>query len=325
MTAFTNDTVGLFMTKFEPVLKMALQQKTSFLRPHVSESYISGAKLQSPLNLIQAAQIPQRAGKYSPKNFGTANYNRRWVAPTDYEQSFLIDFFDLEKTTIDPQSGIIQTFTAGFGREVDDAIIAAATGVATIGTDQAVFSTESFTVSGTGNNTTSIYQVLGNFGGSSTTGMTVAKINEGRHILERNHNQEELESGDGVLVIGPQQHADLRNQALLTSDEFRRVGEFENGRVTRVLGFNIVVSNRLPLITDAGGNTTQRGCLMFLKSGLHMGTWQDLKTEAFRRTELSASPWEINVLASYGVTRTELGKVVQIAAYDTDPAADTTV
>lgn len=326
MTTFSNDTVSLFMTRFEPVLKMALQQKTSLLRGKIDEMYVAGAKQVSPLNLIAPAQIPQRVGRYQPKNFSQASYVRRWVAPTDFEQDYLVDYYDLEKTTIDPKSGIVQAFAAAFGREIDDAIITAATGAAQIGTDAGSLTTESFTQAGAAYpNTTSNYQILGSFSGTSTTGLTVAKINEARRILEYNHNIEELMAGDAFLIIGPQQHADLRNQALVTSHEFNsRQGVLsDEGYVSQYLGFKIVVSNRLPTITDAAGNTTQRGCLAFVKSGLKLGMWQDLKTEVLRQPQLSGNPWDLNVMASYGVTRTELGKIVQICSYDIS-GADTT-
>lgn len=318
--------INLFMTRYEPVLKMALQQKTSLLRAHVNESVIKGAKMASPLNLLGATNIKQRVGRFQPKANTPANFTRRWVQPIDYEEDQYIDEFDLLKTTIDPKSEMVQNLAASFGREVDDAIIVAATAGAQIGADAGSLSSESFTVAGTGPNTTSIYQVLGSFGGSSTTGLTVAKINEARRILEHNHNTEELMAGDGVMIIGSQQHADLRNQALVTSAEFNRAGGvLEKGYVTDYMGFKIVVSERLPIITDAASNTTQRGCLVFVKSGIHLGVWQDLKTEVFRRGDLSGNPYDINVMAAYGATRTQLGKVIQVCAFDNTQASDITV
>jgi hypothetical protein len=317
--------INLWMTRFEPVLRMTLQQKQSILRSAVDESTITGAKMASPLNLIGPMRVKEKLGRFQPKQNTVAIYSRRWVVPTDYADDAYIDEFDLQKTTIDPRSPIVQSFAASFGREVDDAIIQAATGAATVGADAGSLTTESFTVAGSQPNTTSTFQVLGSFGGSATTGLTVAKINEGRRLLTAYHNGEELRSGGGVLVIGSQQEADLRNQVLVTSSEFNPGNMvMKDGRIESFMGFRIIVSERLPIITDAAGNTTMRGCLMFVRSGIHLGIWQDLKTQVFQRPDLNGNPWDVSVTASYGATRTENGKVIQICAYDPTPAVDVT-
>jgi hypothetical protein len=44
--------------------------------------------------------------------------------------------------------------------------------------------------------------------------------------------------------------------------------------------------------------------------------WLDVKTEVFRRPDLSSNPWDINTMISFGATRTQLGQVVQICAAD---------
>jgi hypothetical protein len=36
----------------------------------------------------------------------------------------------------------------------------------------------------------------------------------------------------------------------------------------------------------------------------------------FRRPELSSNPWDINTMISFGATRTQLGKIVEVCALD---------
>jgi hypothetical protein len=52
--------------------------------------------------------------------------------------------------------------------------------------------------------------------------------------------------------------------------------------------------------------------------------WQDVKTEVFQRPDLEGNPWDISTIHSFGATRTELGKIIQVCAADTT-GADTTV
>jgi hypothetical protein len=131
-------------------------------------------------------------------------------------------------------------------------------------------------------------------------------------LLEKNHNTEELESSGACLVIGSNQHADLRNQALVTSSDFNsKGGVLVEGKVTKFMGFNIVVSERLPIVAS---NT--RGCLVFVKSAIYLGMWQDIKTQVFQRSDLSGNPWDISTIVSFGATRTQIGKIVQIKVLD---------
>ena len=158
-------------------------------------------------------------------------------------------------------------------------------------------------------------QIAANFKASASVGLTVAKLNEVRRILEHSHALDD-ESEAVTLIIGSNQHADLRNQAQVTSSDFNKNGGvLENGIVRRFMGFDIVVSERLPLVSS-----NVRGNLAFAKTGIYLGMWQDLKTEILRRPDLEANPWDISTVHSFGATRTELGKVVQILVADTTGA-----
>jgi hypothetical protein len=297
--------VGLFVTQYKTLLNLRLQQKTSFLRAKCEEGYHAGAKMASPLNLVDAMQMKTPEGRFAPKKNTPANYTRRWVMPIDKEGDQFVDNFDMLKTPIDPKNKLVERAAAAVARSFDDEIIRAATADSTIGADAGSLSTEAFD--------TSTFRIADDFGASAAVGLTVAKLNEARRILEHYHNVEELDANMGTLVIGSSQHADLRNQALVTSSEFSKNGGIlVDGKVTRFMGFDIVVSERLPITT-----TNTRGCLCFVKSGMYLGVWQDIKTQVSQRFDLSSNPWDISTVVSYGATRTELGKVIQILAHDT--------
>lgn len=298
----------LFVVQYKTLLNLRLQQKTSMLRSRVGNEAITGAKMASPLNLVGAMQMRTPEGRFAPKQNIPADYQRRWVMPIDKEGDQLIDNFDQLKTPIDPQSRLVERAAAAVARSFDDEIIDSATRAATIGVDLGSLSTEAFD--------TALYQIAVNYNAGASVGLTVSKLNEAYRILEHNHNTEEMRSSGVTLVIGSKQHADLRDQALVTSSDFNRNGGvLVDGIVTRFMGMDIVVSERLPIVS-----ANVRGCLAFVKSGITLGVWQDIKTQVFQRPDLSSNPWDISTVVSFGATRTENGKVIQILAADTTGA-----
>jgi len=298
---------GLFQTQFSTLLRMKLQQKTSKLRGRVEEGVHTGAKIASPIQFIGAMQMRSPEGRFAPKKAAPQDYTRRWVSPIDRVGDQFVDNLDQLKTPIDPKSQLVSRAAAACARDWDDEIIRAATATSTIGADAGSLTTEAFD--------TASFQVAVNFKASASVGLTVAKLNEARRILEHYHAlEDEMESA--TLVIGSNQHADLRNQAQVTSADFvKNGGVLENGIVRRYMGFDIVVSERLPIVSS-----NVRGNLVFVKSGLYLGMWQDLKTEVLRRPDLEANPWDISTVHSFGATRTELGKVIQVLVADTTGA-----
>ena len=298
----------LFQTQFSTLLQLKLQQKTSLLRGRTMEGVHTGAKMASPIQYLGAMQMKTPQGRFAPKQYEEQDYTRRWIVPIDKEADQFVDNFDQLKTPIDPKSQLVSRAAAACGRAWDDEIIRAATATATIGTDAGSLTTEAFD--------TTNFQIAGAFGASAAVGLTVAKLNEAHRILEHFHALDDDKTIN--LVIGSQQHADLRNQAQVTSAEFNRNGGvLENGEVRRYMGMDVIVSERLPTITDKNSAANQRGCLVFVKAGLYLGTWQDVKTQVAQRFDLSSNPWDINTMISFGATRTQLGFVIQVCAADT--------
>lgn len=298
--------VPLFEQKFTNFLELKLQQGGSKLRRHVNESSMTGAKLASPVNHMGAVAMKAPTGRYAPKENTPQVFTRRWVAPVDRELDQYFDTFDELKTQVDPKSPAVTNASHAAGRFIDDQIIVAATAASTIGPDAGSLTTETFD--------TAIYKIADNFGASAAVGLTVKKLNEGRRVLEKYHN--DLMSDPAVLIIGSQQHSDLRDQAQVVSSDFNRNGGvLTDGQVTRFMGFAVEVMERLPIIA-----TNTRGCLLIVKSGLHLGVWKDMQTRMFQRGDLSGNPWDINTMISVGATRTQLGKVIQIACKDTTGA-----
>jgi len=293
----------LFTTQFSTNLELLLQQKGSKLRGTVREGFHVG-KMASPINQIGAISLQQPSGRGAPMGRVDAEFTRRWVFPQPGDLPQQIDSFDELETIVDPKSMYAENATYAVGRSWDDAIIAAATGSAQIGTDGASLTTETF-------NTTN-FQVASTFGSSSAAGLTVAKVIELKRIFR--HYHVDLENDPVTLVIGSQQESDLLNQVEVVSTEFNDRPVLVNGKIEQFLGFQIKVTERLATAAN------MRTVLAYSKSGLYLGIWKDLTNRVSIRNDISSEPFQLYTSTMYGATRLQPGKVLDALCSDTSGA-----
>jgi len=302
-TAFQPGLVNLFTTQFSTNIELLLQQMGSLLRGKIREGFHVG-KMASPINQIGAISSQAPAGRFAPLQRVDANLVRRWVFPQERELPQLVDQFDEYQTIVDPKSMYAQNTAMAFGRDWDDAIIAAFFGTAQTGQDAANLTGETAS--------TTTYGVSDTFGSSASTGLTVAKIIEARRIMR--HYHVDVDTDPLSLLIGSKQESDLLQQVQVVSTEFADRPILTNGKLTQFLGFDITVSERL-----SPGTASLRQCYAWAKSGMYLGMWKDMEVQMDRRVDLSSQPWQIYAKHMYGATRTQLGKVIQILAADTTP------
>ncbi len=303
--SFDAGLIPLYTTQFSTNLELLLQQKGSMLRGRCREGAHVG-KMASPVNQVGALSLKAPAGRFAPLPSQQAAYDRRWVFPQEGELPQLVDSFDELQTVVDPKSGLVETAANAVGRAWDDCLILQATGTSNLGQDANSLTTESFV--------TASFQIASTFGSASASGLTVAKIIETKRILRHYHN--DLEMDTPTMVIGSQQESDLLNQVQVVSTEFNDKPVLVDGHVKRFLGFDIVVSERLPQTTVG----SVRGVLCFVKSGLYLGVWKDMTNNIDIRTDLSGRPWQVLTQTMYGATRTQPGKVIQILCSDSSGA-----
>lgn len=298
---------NLYTTQFSTVLHAKLQQKGSKLRGRVMEGFHVG-KQASPIQYMNAVALRAPAGRFAPMGRVDTDFTRRWVFPQDGELPQLIDSFDELKTIVDPKSQYSSNAADAVGRAWDDCLIAAAFASAQIGTDANGLSAESFS--------TTNYQVASTFGSTAASGLTVAKLIELRRIFR--HNHVDFETDPITLAAGSQQESDLLNSVQVVSTEFADRPILTDGKVTRILGFDIVYSERLASASNV------RNLIAFAKSGLYLGMWKDLTNRVSIREDLSGQPYQIYTSVSYGATRLEPGRLLSCLCADTSTAADIT-
>lgn len=295
----------LYTEQFSTNMELKLQQMGSKLRGKVREGFHVG-KMASPINQVGAVQLQSAQGRFAPISRVDADFTRRWVFPQDGSLPQLIDSFDELKTIVDPKSMYSENASMAVGRAWDDCLISAAFGTAQIGQDAAGLSSETWA------SFSGAYVVAHDFGSSATTGLTVAKLHEARRIFR--HYHVDIDADQMCLVIGSQQESDLFNQAQVVSTEFNDRPVMTDGRLTRFLGFDLVVMERLPVVSS------DRQCLAFVKSGLYLGIWRDITNRVTIRDDLESQPYQLYTMVSYGATRTQPGKVIQILCNDTTGA-----
>lgn len=302
--------VPIWTTQFSTILELKLQQMGSVLRPTIAEGTHVG-KMASPVQQLSAIVAKAPQGRFQPKQHTSNNFTRRWVFPLEREIDQLIDTFDELQTIVDPKSKYAEGAAMAIGRAWDDVIIAAAFGTAQTGQDASNLTPEVFNPGGLAS-TAGGFQVVDNFatGGGSANGLTIAKLIEAKRVFR--HNHVDLDNDPLTLVIGSQQESDLLNQVQVVSTEFNDRPVLVDGRVTRFLGFDIKVMERLPLAS----NGTDRECLTYCKSGLYLGLWQDLFNRVSIRNDLSSEPYDLYTKTMFGATRTQPGKVLQILCAD---------
>lgn len=306
--------VEMLTVQYTSKLDMLLQQMVSKLRGLVDVGQYQG-KAASPVNQIGVLEFKQPGSRYGPLVPQIPQETRRWVFPNDRDIAVLVDQFDELRSIVDPKPGISGAIAAAGGRYFDDLIINALNGTATTGVDSSNYSTESFasTVSTSGG-----YLVADTFAASGSTGLTYPKFVEAWRVMR--HAQVDLDAERPVCLIASQQESDLKKQQEVISREYSDNVVVQNGRVPNIAGFDLVVTERL----NSSSSTTLRNCLAFVRSGIHLGLWQDMMIKIDNRVDLTSQPWQIYAMLSAGATRTQLFKVVQINCADTtgfDPTA----
>ena len=140
---------------------------------------------------------------------------------------------------------------------------------------------------------------------------------EAKRIMRK--AQVDMEEESLTWITNSQGEADLLNQVQVVSSDFN--GDkpvLSEGKVARLMGFDIVYSERL----TSSSNVRQN--IVTAKSGLYLGIWMDVTNDVSQRRDLSGLPYQIYTMMSCGATRLEPGRLLQVLCADTSAAADVT-
>lgn len=285
--------INLAVQQYTTNVQLLVQQKGSRLRNAVMVGQHYG-KQAAAVDQYAAVNASKRTGRYQPLVPFDVQNDRRWVSPVDYDWNDLVDNFDKLRLLNDPMSMYVQSGANALLRAMDDEIIAAFFGTAKTGETGS-----SSTVFLTGN------QVPVSQGAAAASGLSVAKLIEARRLLMS--HEVDIDADPLFCVISAKQHANLLNEIQVVNTDYNNSAVLVNGKVDSFLGINFIHSERLPV-----DGSSYRRVPVFAKSGMHLGIWNDVMTDISQRKDLSSLPWQVLVQGTFGATRLEEKKIIEL-------------
>jgi len=281
-----------FVQQYTTNVQLLLQQKGSKLRDAVTVGSYTG-KAAKAIEQVGAVAAQRRTVRHGDTPLISTPADARWVFPNDYEWADLIDDQDKLRMLVDPQSSYALNGAYALGRAMDDEIISAFFG------DSKTGENGSTTTSFDSNNVVAV-----DTGAAAATGLNISKLREAKRILMA--NEVDIDNDPLYVVLTAEQHDDLLNEAQAISLDYNTRPVLVDGKITAFMGFNFIHTERL----DTDGNDYRR-LPAFAQSGMHLGMWNDISTMISERDDKGYAT-QVYVKGTFGATRTEEGKVVEI-------------
>lgn len=288
-----------YVMQFGTTVSLLLQQKGTKLRGAVTEGHYVG-KQASPVDQFGQVEAQRVTSRFAPMNRVDASTDRRWVYPVDYDLPQLIDHFDKLRLVTDPESTLVTNAMNGMGRAIDTEIINAFTGTAKTG-EQGATSTAF----------ASANEVDVATGGANSK-LNVAKLKAVK--LKARANFVDLDVEDLYCGLTAEDEASLLDEVQIISSDFagRDRPVLKEGKLISFLGINFLYCE---LIESVAAGTNEVDIPVWVKSGMHLGIWNDMQTSISKRNDLQGEPYQAYVLMSIGATRLEEDRVYNIESY----------
>tara|TARA_Y100001938_G_scaffold148396_1_gene231990 strand:- start:771 stop:1646 length:876 start_codon:yes stop_codon:yes gene_type:complete len=284
-----NQITTAFVNQFSANVQLLSQQMGSLLRNTVDVETVNGEK--AFFDQVGSTAAVERTTRNADTPLIETPHQRRMVTMADYEYATLVDDQDKIRLLIDPTSTYARAAAAAMGRKMDDVIIAAFFGDAKTGKDGG--STTSFPASN---------QIA-----HGSAGLTVAKLIEAKQKLDENSVDPSIQR---YIVVSPKQISDLLNTTTVTSADFNTVRALASGAVTSFVGFNFIVSNRLPV--DGSSN---RRIFAWATDGMKVALGKEPQARIDQRADKSYAT-QVYYCMTMGATRMEEEKVIEIACQE---------
>jgi len=238
--------------------------------------------------------------RFAPMGRVDASTDRRWVFPSDFDLPQLIDKFDKLRMITDPESVYVKNAVNAAMRKFDSLIITAFQATAKTGE-----------TGGTSTSFTSGNEVDVATGGANSR-LNVAKIKAVRELMQTNYVDFEME--EAYIGITAKDHSALLDDIQVISSQFKNGDApiLQSGRITEFLGFKFIQSELIETIAAGTNEVTLPG---WVKSGMHLGVWNEMENSIDVRADLQGRPWQLYTTMTAGATRIEENKVYAIESY----------
>lgn len=287
----------IYAQQFATNIELLLQQEGSRLMGAVDYKTGYVGKQASPVDQIGPVAAQKVTTRFAPMNRVDAVFDRRWVFPVDYDLPQLIDQFDKLRLLTDPTSSYVRNAMNAMGRAMDAEIIAAFFGDAKTG--ETAQTTTAFPAAN---------QVAVDFGAASNVGLTVAKLKEAKRLLMKANVN--LDAEQLFAAITADEHDDLLNEIEVVHKDYTDKPVLAaDGRVRSYLGINFIHTE----LVQSDGSGFKR-IPVWCKSGVHLAGWMPVHTEISKRDDLRGTPFQAYALGTFGATRLQEPKVIEIKA-----------
>lgn len=287
-----------YVQQYSTNIQLLLQQKGSKLRDAVTVGNYTG-DAASPVDQIGKVEMQPVTSRFAAMPRVDAPTDRRWVQPSDFNLNQLIDSFDKLRLITDPKSSYVQNSVMAAGRQYDRLIVAAFTGAAKTGV-----------AGGTSTPFAAGNEVDVAVGGANSK-LNVAKIKAVKELMMANYIDFDME--DAYIGITAADHAALLNEIQVISSDFNGDGVvLREGKIDAFLGFKFI---HCELIESALAGTNEVTLPVWVKSGMHLGIWNDIRNSVDQRVDLQSRPWQLYTIMTAGATRLEEDKVYAIESY----------
>lgn len=280
--------------QYADTIMLLLQQQGSRLRSCVTEGTYKGEQA-SPVDQFGKVEMQEVTTRFAQMQRTDADADRRWVFPQSYDLMQLVDHFDLLRNLNDPKGKYVQNAVNAAGRRVDRTLIYKMLNANKTGKDGS-----------TTTNFLSANQIAVTEGASVNTGLTVAKLIKAKKLLMAAN----VDVDNDPLFCGmtADENASLLREAQVISLDYNERPTLVDGKVTRFMGFNFIHSELFGETLTSGDHVVPA----WAKSGVHLGLWEDVRTDVSQRNDLQGIPWQVYVWLTLDATRLEEGKVVSI-------------
>jgi hypothetical protein len=306
-----NSNIPLFyVNQYSSNIQLKLQQMGSVLRSCVMSGMHVGQQA-SPVDQFGAIVANKVTGRYNTMPRTDAPTDRRWVYPQDYDLNQLLDSFDKLRLLIDPMSSYVTNSMYALGRAMDLEIL-----YGLINSNNTGNSGGTSVALPTTGGPTGVGQVVGvQTGATNSTNLTVAKLRAAKKILMSNYAIDFSSQPEIYCAINGINHDTLLSEVQVISSDFNSRSVLgENGLVQQFMGITFVHTELIQTGTDDQGGVST-AVPMWVKSGAYLGIWGDIFTDVSQRKDLQGLPYQAYVKGTFGGTRLEEKKVVQIWAH----------
>ena len=291
-----------FVQTYKTNVEMLLQQMGGKLSDCVTRDRYVG-KAASVVEQFGRVTAVKNMARNSDTPLTSVPQDRRWVYPSDYDASELIDQQDRLRLLADVNSGFTQSIVAAMRRAQDEEILLAFFRSAQTG--------ENGTTPTAFPGTQVVAATIG--GAGPSVGMNLAKLRAAKKLLIA--ASVDVENDPLYVAMTSADHDGMLTETQAVSLDYNDKPVLVDGMITKFMGFNFKLIEFIsqpdyPQAQPIIGLAT-RQVPVWAKSGMHLGTWNDLGISVDQRPDKRNST-QIYATETIGATRLQENKVVQI-------------